>query len=136
MLDEDGQFRFVDFNPRQWGSADATLTAGVDLYGGIDRWIRHGDAGPPTRFVPGVSHRVFPVYTLEPSHMSVWRRLKGLRDAPRGALTRVAGELAREVDERVRRAARTSKPEKAANPAPPRLVSAAVDRIAGGCREA
>jgi hypothetical protein len=136
VLDEDGQFRFVDFNPRQWGSADATLTAGVDLYGGIDRWIRHGDAGPPTRSVPGVSHRVFPVYTLEPSHMSVWRRLKGLRDAPRGAASLVAGELAREVDERVRRAARTSKPEKAANPAPPRLVSAAVDRIAGGCREA
>ena len=53
VLDEDGQFRFVDFNPRQWGSADATLTAGVDLYGGLDRWIRHGDAGPPTRSRPG-----------------------------------------------------------------------------------
>jgi hypothetical protein len=109
VLDENGQFRFVDFNPRQWGSVDATLTAGVDLYGGIDRWIRYGNAGPPTRSAPGISHRVFPVYTMEPSDMSVWRRLRGLRDAPRGAASLVAGELAREVDERVRRAVRVSK---------------------------
>jgi hypothetical protein len=112
VLDEDGQFRFVDFNPRQWGSVDATLTTGVDLYGGLDRWIRYGDAGAPSRSVPGISHRVFPVYTLEPSGMSVWQRLRGLRDAPRGAASLVVGELAREVDERVRRAVRMSKPAK------------------------
>ena len=109
VLDEDGQFRFVDFNPRQWGSVDATLTAGVELYGGLDRWIRYGDAGPPSRSVPGISHRVFPVYTLEPSDMSLWRRLRGMRDAPRDAASLVAGELAREVDERVRRAIRGPK---------------------------
>lgn len=119
VLDEDGQFRFVDFNPRAWGSVDATLTAGVDLFGGIDRWIRCGDAGPPTRSMPGISHRVFPAYTLEPSEMSLWRRLKGLRDAPWGALPLAAGELAREVDQRVRRAVRISTPAKAAKPAPP-----------------
>jgi hypothetical protein len=119
VLDEDNQFRFVDFNPRQWGSADATLTAKVDLYGGLDRWIRCGDAGPPSRSVPGISHRVFPVYTAEPSDLSVWRRLTGLRDAPRGALSLVAGELAHELDERLRRAVPMSKPKKAAKPAPP-----------------
>ena len=112
VLDEDGQFRFVDFNPRQWGSVDATLTAGVDLYGGLDRWIRYGSAGPATWSAPGISHRVFPVYTLEPSGMSAWRRLRGLRDAPRGAASLVVGELAREVDERVRRAFRMGKPAK------------------------
>ena len=110
VLDEDGQFRFVDFNPRPWGSVDATLTAGVDLYGGIDRWIRCGNAGPPTRSVPGISHRVFPAYTLEPSDMSLWRRLMGLRDAPRGALSLAVGELARELDERVRRAVPLASP--------------------------
>jgi hypothetical protein len=120
VLDEDGQFRFVDFNPRAWGSVDATLTAGVDLFGGIDRWIRYGNAGPPTRSAPGISHRVFPAYTLEPSEMSLWRRLRGLRDAPRGALPLAAGELTREMDQRVRRALRTSTPAKAARPAPPR----------------
>jgi hypothetical protein len=119
VLDEDGQFRFVDFNPRAWGSVDATLTAGVDLFGGIDRWIRCGNAGPPTRSAPGISHRVFPAYTLEPSGTSLWRRLQGLRDAPRGALPLAAGELAREMDQRVRRALRTSTPAKAAKPAPP-----------------
>ena len=119
VLDEDGQFRFVDFNPRPWGSVDATLTAGVDLYRGIDRWIRCGNAGPPTRSVPGISHRVFPAYTLEPSGMSLWRRLMGLRDAPRGALSLAVGELARELDERVRRAVPARKPRKAAKPAPP-----------------
>ena len=118
VLDEDGQFRFVDFNPRQWGSVDATLTAEVDLYGGVDRWIRCGNAGAPTRSIPGISHRVFPVYTLEPSDMSLWRRLMGLRDAPRGAVSFVAGELARELDERVRRAVSASKPRKTAKPAP------------------
>lgn len=119
VLDEDSKFRFVDFNPRQWGSADATLTAGVDLFGGIDRWIRCGNPGRPTRSVPGISHRVFPAYTLEPSEMSLWRRLRGLRDAPPGAPSLVAGELLREMDERVRRAAGVSKPTKAATPAPP-----------------
>ena len=51
--------------------------------------------------------------------MSVWQRLQGLRDAPRGAASLVAGELAREVDERVRRAIRMGKPEKAREPRTP-----------------
>jgi Carbamoyl-phosphate synthase L chain, ATP binding domain len=119
VLDEGGQFRFVDFNPRSWGSVDATLTAGVDLFGGIDRWIRCGNAGPRTRSVPGITHRVFPAYALEPSDVSLWRRLRGLRDAPRGAASLVVGELAREVDQRVRRAVRVSKPAKTAKAASP-----------------
>jgi hypothetical protein len=123
VLDEDGQFRFVDFNPRAWGSIDATPTAGVDLFGGIDRWIRSGNAGSPTRSVPGISHRVFPAYTVEPSGTSLWRRLRGLRDAPRGAAPLVVGELAREVDERVRRAVGPRKPMKAAKPAYPRAAA-------------
>ena len=53
VLDEDGQFRFVDFNPRLWGSAGAVVAARVDLYGGIERWIRSGDAGAASRSVPG-----------------------------------------------------------------------------------
>jgi predicted ATP-grasp superfamily ATP-dependent carboligase len=119
VLDEDGQFRFVDFNPRQWGSAAATLTAKVDLYGGLDRWIRCGDAGPPSRSVPGISHRVFPKYPLAPSDMSMWRRLIGLRDAPWDAPSMVAAEMVVELGERVKRAAPMTKPGKAAKPAPP-----------------
>ena len=103
VLGEDGEFRFVDFNPRNWGSADATLPARVDLYGGLTRWIREGTAGPPSRPLPGISHRVFPKYTFEPSGMSLWRRLAGLRDAPWDAPSFVAGEVAREIVERTTR---------------------------------
>lgn len=82
VLDENDQFRFVDFNPRLWGSAGAVLGAGVDLFGGIDRLLRYGDAGPPSRSIPDRSYRVFPKYIMEPSNMRPWRRLMGLRDAP------------------------------------------------------
>jgi hypothetical protein len=121
VLDQDGQFRFVDFNPRIWGAAGATVTANVDLYGGVDRWIRYGDAGPSSRSIPGISHRVFPTYTLEPSDMSVWRRLIGLRDAPWYAPPLVAGGLAFGLVERVWQAFLMDKPKKAAKPAPPQL---------------
>ena len=103
VLGEDGEFRFVDLNPRLWGCADATLSAGVDVYGGLARWIRDGAAGPPSRPLPGISHRVFPKYTFEPSRMSLWRRLGGLRDAPWDAASFVAGEVARETVERTTR---------------------------------
>jgi len=103
VLGEDGEFRLVDFNPRLWGSADATPSAGADVCGGLARWIREGTAGPPTRSVPGITHRVFPKYTFEPSGMSPWRRLRGLRDAPWGSPSFVAGEIATEVVERTTR---------------------------------
>jgi hypothetical protein len=93
VLDEDGQFRFVDFNPRIWGSASAAMAAKVDLYGGIDRLMRGEDAGPPSRSIPGITHRVFPKYTLKPSGASMWRRLAGLRFAPWDTPFLVASEL-------------------------------------------
>ena len=101
VLGEDGEFRFVDFNPRHWGSADATLPARVDVYGGLARWIREGTAGPPSRPLPGISHRVFPTFSLEPSGMSPWRRLAGLRDAPWGAPSFIIGEALVELRERI-----------------------------------
>jgi hypothetical protein len=82
VLDESGKFRFVDFNPRLWGAAGALMAAKVDLYGGIDGLIRSGHAGPPSRSVPGISHRVFPKYTVGPTDMGWWRRLRGLPDGP------------------------------------------------------
>jgi hypothetical protein len=82
VLDENSQFRLLDFNPRLWGSAGAVMAAKVDLYGGIDRLLRSGNAGPPSRSIPEITHRVFPKYTVEPSDISIWRRLMGLRDAP------------------------------------------------------
>ena len=53
VLGEDGEFRFVDFNPRLWGCADATLSAGVELYDGLARWIRDGDRRSPDQAAPG-----------------------------------------------------------------------------------
>lgn len=100
VLDQDGEFRFVDFNPRYWGAAEATLTARVDLYDGLVRWIREGSAGTPSRPLPGIPHRIFPRYTFEPSGMSPWRRLAGLRDAPWDAKSFVMGEVAIEAVER------------------------------------
>jgi hypothetical protein len=112
VLGEDGCFRFVDFNPRHWGSGDATLRSGVDLYGGLARWISDGDAGPPSRSTPGIPHRVFPKYSFQPSGMSTWPRLTGLRDAPWDDPTFVAGEVALEF---LRSASRTVKRRKQAN---------------------
>lgn len=103
VLGEDGEFRLLDLNPRLWGCADAAVSARVDLYGGLARWIRGGTAGPLSRPLPGISHRVFPKYTFEPSGMSVWRRLAGLRDAPWYSASFVAGEVAIEVVERTTR---------------------------------
>jgi hypothetical protein len=97
VLDENSQFRFVDFNPRLWGSAGAGVAAKVDLYGGIDRLLRHGNAGPASRSTPEISHRVFPKYTVEPSSISMWRRLAGLRDAPWDAPFLAISELAYKV---------------------------------------
>ena len=97
VLGEDGQFRFLDLNPRLWGCADAAVPARVDLYGGLARWIRDGTADPPSRPLPGIPHRVFPKYTFEPSGMSLWRRLAGLRDAPWYSASFVAGEVAIEL---------------------------------------
>lgn len=82
VLDETSQFRFVDFNPRLWGAAGAMMAAKVDLYEGLDRLIRSGHAGPPSRSTPGISHRVFPKYTVGPTDMGWRRRLVGLRDGP------------------------------------------------------
>lgn len=101
VLGEDGEFRFLDFNPRLWGCADATLSAGVDLYDGLARWIRDGNAGPPTRPRPGIVHKVFPKYTFEPSGMSPWQRLGGLRDAPWDAPSFIIGEALVELRNRV-----------------------------------
>ena len=102
VLDENNQFRFVDFNPRLWGSAGAVMSAKVDLYGGIDRLIRYGDAGPPSRSTPDISHRVFPKYTAAASDLSMRRRLMGLRDAPWDTPFLAASELADKVLMRLR----------------------------------
>lgn len=101
VLGEDGEFRFVDFNPRLWGCADATLSAGVGLYDGLARWIRDGTAGPPTTSVPGITHSVFPKYAFEPSGISPWRRLASLRDAPWDAPSFIVGEALVELRNRV-----------------------------------
>jgi hypothetical protein len=103
VLDEDNQFRFVDFNPRLWGSAGALMTAGVDLYGGLDRLIRCGDAGLPSRSIPDIAYRVFPKSTVEPSDRSMWRRLMGLRDGPWDTPFLAASELAYRVAFRLAR---------------------------------
>ena len=99
VLDEEDQFRFVDFNPRLWGASRATIKAKADIYGGIDSWIRYGNAGTPSRSVPGVSHRIFPKFTLEVTNVSKSRRLMGFRDAPWDFPLLVASELARELSE-------------------------------------
>ena len=61
VLDQDGEFRFVDFNPRYWGAAEATLTARVNLYDGlaggsatVPRARRAGRAGDPAPYISQV----------------------------------------------------------------------------------
>jgi hypothetical protein len=99
--DEDDHLRLVDFNPRHWGSADAAGPSGADVFGGLARWIKCGDAGAPTNSVPGVSHRVFPKYQLEISPVGVFRRLAGMHDAPWHDLPLLLGEAEWELRHRV-----------------------------------
>ncbi len=46
-------------------------------------------------------HRVFPKYTFEPSGISPWRRLGGLRDAPWDAPSFIIAEAVVELRNRV-----------------------------------
>jgi hypothetical protein len=102
VLDEDAdELRMVDFNPRHWGAAGATLRAGVDVYDGLAQWIREGTVSGTSRSVPGISHRVFPKYVFAPSGIGWPRRLLGLRDAPWEDTSFVLGELAFTARERL-----------------------------------
>jgi len=101
VLGEDGEFRFLDFNPRLWGCADAAVSAGVKLYDGLASWIRDGDAGPPTGPRQGVVHRVFPKYVFESSGIGPWQRVRGLRDAPWDAPSFIIGEALVALRDRV-----------------------------------
>lgn len=112
VLGEDDVFRFVDFNPRLWGSAGAMKAANMDLYGGVDRLIRSGDAGPPSRSTPDVSYRLFPKYTFEGVDLSLRRRLLGLQDGPWDTPFLAVSELAYTIAMRLR--ARMSGPMTAA----------------------
>ena len=42
IVDQGRGFQFIDFNPRAIGSIGATPVSGVDLCGGLARWIRGG----------------------------------------------------------------------------------------------
>lgn len=126
VLDEDAdELRMVDFNPRHWGAAGATLRAGVGLYDGLAQWIREGTVSGTSRSVPGISHRVFPKYVFLPSGIGWPQRLLGLRDAPWEDASFVLGELAFSTRERLDWAVRMLRSRRpgaagaAAPPAPP-----------------
>jgi hypothetical protein len=102
VLDKDtDELRMVDFNPRHWGAAGATLRSGVDLYDGLAQWIREGTVTGTSRSVPGISYRVFPKHLFLPSDIGWGRRLLGVRDAPWQDTSFVLGELAFSTRERL-----------------------------------
>ena len=102
VLDKDAdELRMVDFNPRHWGAAGATLRAGVDLYDGLAQWIGEGTVSGTSRSVPGISYRVFPKYVFLPSDIGWPQRLLGVRVAPWEDASYVLGELAFSTRERL-----------------------------------
>ncbi len=123
VLDKDAdELRMVDFNPRHWGAAGATLRTGVDLYDGLAQWIREGTVSGTSRSVPGISHRVFPKYVFLPSGIGWSQRMLGVRDAPWEDVSFVLGELAFSTRERLDwglRMLRSRRPGAAGADAPP-----------------
>ena len=72
----DGEFLFLEVNPRPWGSIAAAAEAGVDLFTPLAALLGGGPApAPDVEYRAGVESSVFPLYLLAPAH---WRGLRAL----------------------------------------------------------
>ena len=71
VRDRDGNFHFLELNPRPWGSIRAAADAGVELFAPlVDLWLG-ARVRPSLGFKPGVRSAVFPLFVLSSDY---WRR--------------------------------------------------------------
>jgi hypothetical protein len=73
----DGQFYFVDFNPRPWGCITTAIEAGVDLLSPYAEMLQGRDVEPILHFENHIDSLVFPRYLLAQKY----RSFAGLRHA-------------------------------------------------------
>lgn len=72
----DGEFLFLELNPRPWGSIAAAASAGVDLFTPLAALLGGARAPEPElAYRAGVESSVFPLYLLAAAH---WRGLRAL----------------------------------------------------------
>jgi biotin carboxylase len=78
--DDEGRFRFLEVNPRPWGSIAAAEQAGVDLYAPMARLIGGGMPDAQLAFREGVDSAVLPLALLS---RDAWREPGALAAAMR-----------------------------------------------------
>lgn len=64
VRDGTGRYHFLELNPRPWGSIEAAVGAGVDLFSALARSWRSERVSPRLEFTDGVQSSIFPLYML------------------------------------------------------------------------
>lgn len=64
VRDRTGRYHFLELNPRPWGSIEAAVSAGVDLFGALAKLWRSERVSPRLDFREGVLSPIFPLYML------------------------------------------------------------------------
>ncbi|MEO7713056.1 MAG: ATP-grasp domain-containing protein [Gemmatimonadaceae bacterium] len=64
VRDRTGRYHFLELNPRPWGSIEAAVGAGVDLFDALARLWRSERVSPRLEFREGVLSPIFPLYVL------------------------------------------------------------------------
>ncbi|MES1259905.1 MAG: hypothetical protein ABUL71_04855, partial [Gemmatimonadota bacterium] len=85
IRDARGVLYFLELNPRPWGSIQAALDSGVDLFDALVAHWRAMPVAPSARFASGTRSAVFPLYILTPEFRHSGRLGASLRrDVSRG----------------------------------------------------
>ncbi|HEY0195643.1 MAG TPA: ATP-grasp domain-containing protein [Kofleriaceae bacterium] len=76
----DGDYRFLEVNPRPWGSLSAARLAGVDLFTPFAELLAGGSPAADLAFADGHDCRIFPRYLLAPAYRGLGGALHAVRD--------------------------------------------------------
>jgi len=76
----DGGYRFLEVNPRPWGSLSAARLAGVDLFSPFAELLAGGSPAADLAFAAGRDCRIFPRYLLSPAYRGLGGALHAVRD--------------------------------------------------------
>lgn len=78
IRDRAGRYHFLELNPRPWGSIEAALASGVDLFEALARYWRAERVTPRLSFRKNLGIPVFPLYALSAAY---WRSGRAFRPA-------------------------------------------------------
>ena len=93
VRDPDGGYRFLEVNPRPWGSLGAARLAGVDLFSPFAELLAGGSPAADLAFAGDLDCRIFPRYLLSPAYRGLGGALHAVRDllGPAGRAWRSPG---------------------------------------------